>query len=561
MTTMKSIKLARALRSSVTKSNRNSPYYLLVTDTKLNFECLYSKPSASYWNPLKSIRSSQAASDKEPEDSKEILHERSEAQIIFDYDDKFGLSEINDPKKIFTYLKNANYDYSVRDLIYFFRRLIQIKEKQHLIIDGHHYKELETLISTVKSKLKATEQGRPYIGSLAHCLWKLGYKKDQELWKLLGRHVIEGRYYTEFREGVYGIEGFQWLRTFADQEFVDEVYKSLERVTMITIWEVNMTYYQRIANALVGAGRSSPKLFQKLEYHILRNLDMEYELKTMLDILFSFAKSGNGSKEFYRDMQFIIFKGHMFNRPLGLQMIWVEAPTDAMFVGKLCEVYKRACRMHSELLIDPNFANLAYNLITSKKASYELESLVQVLENVDVFEFEDNKELNRVLQQKLFTIDTKMDPYDMVRYLDVLALGSLGGDYSKIPQEVLGFFENYLVKNMMEQDPRSLYYFVFDLEARKVLHLFDMSKFMGGLAEYVSTKLSSYDFDDMCYYLWLFSKYNNLIDSENPLIQHHVHNIENNIKLIASFSEGRPQLTSNYYKMLEVLPDKGSLPV
>lgn len=34
----------------------------------------------------------------------------------------------------------------------------------------------------------------------------------------------------------------------------------------------------------------------------------------MVDILVGFAKGGQGSADFYDSMQYVIFKGHMFNR-------------------------------------------------------------------------------------------------------------------------------------------------------------------------------------------------------------------------------------------------------
>ncbi len=45
---------------------------------------------------------------------------------IHDWDDKFGLDQIQDPKLILKHLDNANYNYKTNDLIYFFKKLAQL---------------------------------------------------------------------------------------------------------------------------------------------------------------------------------------------------------------------------------------------------------------------------------------------------------------------------------------------------------------------------------------------------------------------------------------------------
>lgn len=60
-----------------------------------------------------------------------------------------------------------------------------------------------------------------------------------------------------------------------------------------------MTYYKRVVEALVSVNRAPPNLFDKIENHILNNLGMEYEVETIVDILFAFNKADRGSKKLY----------------------------------------------------------------------------------------------------------------------------------------------------------------------------------------------------------------------------------------------------------------------
>lgn len=55
-----------------------------------------------------------------------------------------------------------------------------------------------------------------------------------------------------------------------------------------------MTYYKRIAEALVNVNRYSNVIFARIENHVLNNLSMDYELPTIIDILFAFDKAGRG---------------------------------------------------------------------------------------------------------------------------------------------------------------------------------------------------------------------------------------------------------------------------
>lgn len=92
------------------------------------------------------------------------------------------------------------------------------------------------------------------------------------------------------------------LNMFNSQDRIDSVYKRLEYFTSKTVWEVNMIHYKRIVESLVMVNRHEHSIFAKIENHVLNNLSMEYEHHVMVDILFSFARAGRGSKAFYDSM-------------------------------------------------------------------------------------------------------------------------------------------------------------------------------------------------------------------------------------------------------------------
>ena len=470
---------------------------------------------------------------------------------IFDHEDKFNLSKVHDIKKVFQILKQTNYNYPLNDLVYFLRRIVDLNELQTLKLDPKSHNDLSNFIKKIKDNLRETTQDLPLIGSYAYCFWKLGYKKDEELWLILGNHIIDDKFYTNFRETVLAVEGFTMLRHFADQKFIDQVYKKLERLVVLTIWEVNMTYYKRISESLVQVNRFNPVVFDRLENHIMNNLSMEYSLNTMLDILYAFSVSGNGSIKFYNAMQYVLFNGHMFNRPWPLNTI-VATPMHGYFIGRICEIYDRARDKFPALILQGDFRSLMYYLLINKKANYLLEDLVQVLRHVDVFEFEEQVEINNVLEGRLFEIKENMHADDMIKYLDLRANRDFEGDYTKIPKKILILFDEYLKKNLMYQDPHKIYKYIVDIESRGLLY--EKQDFANQMVEYVTKHLLHYDFEATCYYYWLFNKYNFLLNMENKDVTTNLNMIKNHIRLGSTFQKGKLSTGSNFYKMLEVVP-------
>lgn len=65
---------------------------------------------------------------------------------------------------------------------------------------------------------------------------------------------------------------------------------------------------------------------------------MHYDMSTMIDILLAFSKAGQGTSQFYDTMQFIVFKGHMFDRP-SLLPFRMELPFEGKMISTMMEIY------------------------------------------------------------------------------------------------------------------------------------------------------------------------------------------------------------------------------
>lgn len=67
-----------------------------------------------------------------------------------------------------------------------------------------------------------------------------------------------------------------------------------------------MTDYKRIVEALAEVNRFEPAIFAKIEMYILRNMAFEYDLKTIVDILYAFGKIQIKSNKSIRSVEIIL---------------------------------------------------------------------------------------------------------------------------------------------------------------------------------------------------------------------------------------------------------------
>ena len=72
-----------------------------------------------------------------------------------------------------------------------------------------------------------------------------------------------------------------------------------------------MKYYRRLVLSLLDAGRYESALWDKIEKHVVKNLGMDYSVRTFCDIFKAFAISHNGTEEFYEACQHVIYRGHL----------------------------------------------------------------------------------------------------------------------------------------------------------------------------------------------------------------------------------------------------------
>lgn len=388
--------------------------------------------------------------------NKEPLPNVQEFQNINEWDDKYGLSTINDHKLILSHLKKSGYTYLFSDLSYFLKRISEIIEEKNIEFDYRKDNLFLSFTNELKRRLRENDhETYPYIGSFAYALMKLKIN-DSELWELLSNKIKEDQFYTNFKEAVYAVEGFTYLINYKDQSYINEVYIRLERIIILTIWETNMINYKRIAESLVIVNRFGSEIFWKLENHIMNNLSMEYDIKTMIDILFAFSISKNGTKEFYDSMQYVLQKGHMFNKNPMLEYN-IETPFSGHFISKIIEIYHKVNQKFYNFNNEPNFRVLLFKVLINKKTKYELFEINKCINYIDFLEFEDKKDIYMSFFNKILEIEHGIKFKDIIDFYEICASK---GILNLLPKKCGEYFENYFIMNLKNQsllDVCSLY--------------------------------------------------------------------------------------------------------
>lgn len=289
-------------------------------------------------------------------ETKTKLNVINEGEIILNYDDPYGLSCFNDSQRLLEHLKDCEELYSLSEYAIILERVNKILQKtgslrssdaihkgtQNLkAIQGILVKKLKKISTTSyvsdKYHLDVSEDQRTeYLKGLTRNKEKppkLGFVLAQTnglsimnatTWKLFESLIVNDKYEPNWRE-VYllimeSAKAFNnpvvmtGVSESEKQKRIDMVYRKLERNFMLTVWEINMTYYRDVAQALVSVNRTEAHVFKKLENHIQNNLSMSYEVSTMTDLLISFGKARQGSDDLFEDFFFVITHGHPTQR-------------------------------------------------------------------------------------------------------------------------------------------------------------------------------------------------------------------------------------------------------
>ncbi|EAR83095.1 hypothetical protein TTHERM_01015980 (macronuclear) [Tetrahymena thermophila SB210] len=377
------------------------------------------------------------------------MAQTSDAGVIKDFDDKFGLAKITDPNVILGHLQECQFSYSMNDLVYFLRKLVQLHKDQKQFKDKREFK---ALVEEIKDRLENDRHEQyPLIGSYAKCFKDLGVY-DKRLWELLEYKVNEDQWYTNFKESLFALEGFTILKGTNDQVRIDYLYEKLERIIDLTVWDQQMTDYKRVVEALAEVNRFEPAIFAKIEMYILRNMSLDYDIKTIVDILYAFGKGEIGQKEFYDAVQITIYKGHLFNRNPLLKT--VELPYNGETTSKLLKIFTNAKKL-KEFELNPNFVVYMYKMLMSNNTKYNLVNLIDTMKYLSHFQFDTQDEIENHLMNQIPKIEGQVYFKDIQYAIEFLNYKACG-KFENTPLHIQRQLYQYIINLIPGSQPADL---------------------------------------------------------------------------------------------------------
>lgn len=142
-----------------------------------------------------------------------------------------------------------------------------------------------------------------------------------------------------------------------------------------------MKTYKRMVVGLLESGRVGSPLWDKLEDFIMRNLGMEYSLKTITDIFTSFALARKGSDTFFQMLQKAIYLGHWHDYELKHKILPGYDQTGE-FYALLVETYSTV-KINCDIYLMPGFLDYIYSGVADRKTNYQhLSSFAKLIQHL-----------------------------------------------------------------------------------------------------------------------------------------------------------------------------------
>ena len=182
----------------------------------------------------------------------------------------------------------------------------------------------------------------------------------------------------------------------------------------------------------------------------MNNLAMDYEPHIMVDILLAFAKSTNGTKNFYNTMQYVLTKGHMFNKNPLLENR-IELPYSGRLLANIVEIYSDVNEKFHNFELEPNFKVMVFKMLTNKKIVYELIDIVKLIRYVPAFQFEEEKLLFENVINKIPLINCTISFEEIRDFLELMLDKNM---ISFIPMKTKQFLENYIINQIATQSEK-----------------------------------------------------------------------------------------------------------
>ena len=470
--------------------------------------------------------------------------------------DKYNFSNMISVKQLFQILRKPKEKFTLNELIHILKKISNIYETSPTLIKDLEYYEDDfiKLLDRIKTNLKESTQEYPLIGSLAISLHRLKYKKDQEIWFILGDYFSDDRADTSFKEVLLAIEGFKNLNLI-DQQFCTSVYDKLEDI--LYLWDSSSNFLKfeelcQVCSCYSFLERKSNNFRRLIENGFAKNLSDKHNIinactKLIISLGFYHSKA-----KFDMDNFFGIFCDVLLSK-MRLRSNEFRENTNGTMISYLVQTFGAWKAWQTNLIINDQIKNELENLMLDKTKEYTLQEILFIQKNILNLELNKTQEIENMLENKVFETNEAINYGCILEYLEFRGQRSIDKNLKNINPKILEHLDHISCKILESSSSSSIYRFVMWLEENDILR--KEINFLYNLPAHVIQKIKDYDFEQMCYFYVIFNKHLQILDQNKDGKYHYYLDVlKDYIKIYyVAIPEEQVEGTSNFYKIFEVV--------
>ncbi len=508
-------------------------------------------PSASFSNITASIDGFNAiVSSKNPKQWDKFAKDKIRKA--------YNLSSQEDIKSIVEKYKKYRTKLSLNEEIVFLDTLANAVALSNTQFNFVQNPSIDSLLTKVKTKLRNSEEDYPLVGSLLYSMGSLKFYKDPELWLISTDYIIDQRMNASFDELVQAFKGSLDLQKLTDENLSENFFVSLEelitREYAKTIFPLKDL--EKVCQDYAKTSRMNfdfiEVLHQSFTEHLLNELSSAGENSAsanfhhLIKIGYYFAKWGFINSESLSHFQNLV-ESQIIKQELNQDVSQQFHPESFSYMTYNLGL----ASMTSNVTINLRILQFMNDyLLTTENRGFQLQHLEHLhnyLPELGITE----PEILQKLRQDVFDIDhSRTGLYDIQNYIETRVSKELENDFQLFPKDALYHFDKICSTRINDYKPADLYDFFVFIENSDIRHNF--KELWQHLPDYIIRNIAAFDFEMMCYLYYIYVKHGGL--NTTGKFKENLEILKDYILLYyRSIPRGKLEITSNFYKVLEVV--------
>lgn len=436
------------------------------------------------------------------------------------YESKYRIHENIDNDNLINFIKCLENSHSLNEKIYLLFKISQALNREPSLSKASITLKLQEKIDFIKFELQNHSDEELMIGTLALGLSRFDFLHDEQLWLILGDHVLEERFFLNFEECLNGLEGLRILTQISGRDYYDRIFCKLEEGCFFTDDFEELPNLIRISKVLSLNNNRSKVIFEKIARLVSERFMSKTNAQDLMSLALNLVSLSLASLDFLIKIQ----------KPLLMELHKLSelCPQDTKdFLVKIIRVF--SSDDSKSLDYRSEFFNHIEEYLISKDFPYQFDDIITLLRCLPAFSFAKEDRISQSLIQKLLKIQENIRLSDIVIFYDIIAERYSNYDFNKIPTEYIDHFDEYVASNIDLIEPQTLYSFIHDCNVRGIMHL--KKKVMQGLIFYILKRFRDHQPEQLYEYYTLYDSLSYLIDLQK--IKNELTELQDYIRLVS----------------------------